>query len=134
MSTRLELWLQNPKLMRPAQELLMAVCVNCLHDPSLSTVANTSDAECVSNIVRIRLKAKALHNFYISCIREMLAAHPVNMSLVVKYTLMNELSSSRNPNNLSILSVVFQNKPEEGAFTLADVTQVFLFKFLLFFF
>ena len=28
-SQKLETWLQNPKLTRPAQELLLAVCLNC---------------------------------------------------------------------------------------------------------
>lgn len=33
-SSRLEIWLQNPKLMKPAQELLLSVCVNCCtHTP-----------------------------------------------------------------------------------------------------
>ncbi|KAL0272623.1 UNVERIFIED_CONTAM: hypothetical protein PYX00_005524 [Menopon gallinae] len=31
---KLEMWLQNPKLMKPAQELLLSICVNCTtHSP-----------------------------------------------------------------------------------------------------
>jgi Protein of unknown function (DUF3677). len=59
---RLEMWLQNPKMMRPAQELLMAVCVNC-------SSHTQRDVEVISHLVKIRLKTKALINLYLSCIR-----------------------------------------------------------------
>jgi integrator complex subunit 1 len=59
---RLEMWLQNPKVMRPAQELLMSVCVNC-------STHTQRDVEVISHLVKIRLKTKALINLYLSCIR-----------------------------------------------------------------
>lgn len=59
---RLEMWLQNPKVMRPAQELLMSVCVNC-------SSHTQRDVEVISHLVKIRLKTKALINLYLSCIR-----------------------------------------------------------------
>jgi integrator complex subunit 1 len=59
---RLEMWLQNPKLMRPAQELLMSVCLNC-------STHTQRDVEVISQLVKIRLKTKALINLYLSCIR-----------------------------------------------------------------
>lgn len=59
---RLEVWLQNPKLMRGAQELLMAVCVNC-------TTHTVKDVEVISGLVKTRLKTKALSSFYTQGIR-----------------------------------------------------------------
>ncbi|KAJ9601644.1 hypothetical protein L9F63_000177 [Diploptera punctata] len=59
---RLEMWLQNPKLMRPAQELLMSICLNC-------STHTQRDIEVISHLVKIRLKTKALINLYLSCIR-----------------------------------------------------------------
>ncbi|XP_078609542.1 integrator complex subunit 1-like isoform X2 [Branchiostoma floridae x Branchiostoma japonicum] len=116
---RLEMWLQNPKLTRPAQELLMSVCLNCVtQDPQ--------DVEVVSALIRVRLKTKPLINHYNSCMRELLNAHPENLSLVLKHTIYNELSNSRNPNNMSLLAVLFQHSPEEAAKFLAVVFQELL--------
>ncbi|XP_019614901.1 PREDICTED: integrator complex subunit 1-like [Branchiostoma belcheri] len=116
---RLEMWLQNPKLTRPAQELLMSVCLNCVtQDPQ--------DVEVVSALIRVRLKTKPLINHYNSCMRELLNAHPENLSLVLKHTIYNELSNSRNPNNMSLLAVLFQHSPEEAAKYLAVVFQELL--------
>lgn len=89
---RLEMWLQNPKvgrgsrqdhgqclpcscplrvthgpshllqLTRPAQDLLMSVCVNCsTHGPE--------DTDVISHLVKIRLKPKVLLNHYMLCVR-----------------------------------------------------------------
>lgn len=59
---RLELWLQNLKLNRPAQELLISVCVNC-------TTYNARDNEVVAQLVKIRLKTKALVQLYLTGIK-----------------------------------------------------------------
>jgi integrator complex subunit 1 len=70
---RLEMWLQNPKLMCPAQELLMSACLNC-------STHSQRDVEVISHLVKIRLKTKALINLYLSCIRYSkltLNEHPV---------------------------------------------------------
>jgi len=59
---KLEVWLQNAKLARPAQELLLAVCVNC-------TSRTQRDFDVISTIVKMRLKTKAMGNFYVLCIK-----------------------------------------------------------------
>lgn len=59
---KLEVWLQNAKLVRPAQELLLAVCVNCF-------THTQRDYDVISTIVKMRLKTKSLGNFYVSCIK-----------------------------------------------------------------
>lgn len=116
---RLEMWLQSPKLQRPATELLMSLCLNCNTHSQL-------DIECISHIIRIRLKHKPLINQYMSCLKELLAAHPDNIPSVMKHTLYNELSQARNPSNMSILSVIFQFAPEHAAIILAEEFQELL--------
>uniref|UniRef100_A0A023EZS6 Uncharacterized protein n=1 Tax=Triatoma infestans TaxID=30076 RepID=A0A023EZS6_TRIIF len=111
---RLEAWLQNPKLMRSAQELLMSLCVNC-------TSHTIKDVEVISCLIKMRLKTKALSNYYLSCIRELATAHPDNLGTVLKHTIYNELSTSRNPNNMSMLSVIFQCDPDRAPAYLADI-------------
>nr|CAD7438682.1 unnamed protein product [Timema bartmani] len=113
-ASRLEMWLQNPKLMRPAQELLMSVCVNC-------NTHTQKDVEVISHLVKIRLKTKALINLYLSCIRELISSHPDNLATLLKHTIYNELSNARNPNNMAMLSAMFQSAPDTAASLLADI-------------
>ncbi|BES89143.1 integrator complex subunit [Nesidiocoris tenuis] len=113
-ASRLENWLQNPKLVRSAQELLMSLCVNC-------SSHSMKDVEAISCLIKIRLKTKALSNFYLSCIKELVSAHPENLGTVLKHTIYNELSSSRNPNNLAVLPVIFQFDADRAARHLADI-------------
>uniref|UniRef100_T1J830 Uncharacterized protein n=1 Tax=Strigamia maritima TaxID=126957 RepID=T1J830_STRMM len=115
-ATRMELWLQNPKLMRPAQELLLSVCLNCNQH-------NQQDVEVISHLIKIRLKTKPLINHYLFCIRELLNQHNDNLGTLLKHTIYNELSNSRNPNNMALLGVMFQFAPEQSAKLLAEVFQ-----------
>ncbi|XP_026560396.1 integrator complex subunit 1 [Pseudonaja textilis] len=113
---RLEMWLQNPKLTRPAQDLLMSVCMNC-------NTHSSEDVEVVSNLIKIRLKPKVLLNHYMLCVRELLNAHQDNLGTVVKSVIFNELSNARNPNNMQILYTVLQHSPELAPKFLAMVFQ-----------
>ncbi|XP_061455379.1 integrator complex subunit 1 isoform X2 [Rhineura floridana] len=113
---RLEMWLQNPKLTRPAQDLLMSVCMNC-------NSHSAEDIEVVSNLIKIRLKPKVLLNHYMLCVRELLNAHRENLGTVVKSMVFNELSNARNPNNMQILYTVLQHSPELAPKFLAMVFQ-----------
>lgn len=72
-------------------------------------------------MAKIRFKTKPLINFYLACVRELINAHPENLSSVLKHTVYNELSNSRNPNNLPMIVVIFQTQPEESATLLADI-------------
>ena len=118
--SKLETWLQSPKLQRPATELLMSVCMNsCTH--------SHTDTETISVIIRFRIKHKPLLNQYLACIKELLSAHSDNIQTAIKNTMYNELSQSRNPSNMSILSVIFQYAPEHSAITLAEEFQELFF-------
>lgn len=116
---RLEMWLQNPKLQRPAQELLMYICVNC-------STHTQRDIEVMSNIIKIRLKPKALINFYLSSIKELVNANQENLSTLMKHTVYNELSSARNLNNMAVITTMFQISPDNAPVLLAHVLQEIL--------
>ncbi|XP_027778561.2 integrator complex subunit 1 [Marmota flaviventris] len=113
---RLEMWLQNPKLTRPAQDLLMSVCMNCnTHGPE--------DMDVISHLIKIRLKPKVLLNHYMLCLRELLNAHKDNLGTTIKFVIFNELSNARNPNNMQILYTVLQHSAELAPKFLAMVFQ-----------
>ncbi|KAK7174477.1 hypothetical protein R3I93_001635 [Phoxinus phoxinus] len=113
---RLEMWLQNPKLTRPAQDLLMSMCMNC-------NTHGSDDMEVISNLIKIRLKPKVLLNHYMLCVRELLNAHRDNLGTMVKFVIFNELSNARNPNNMQVLHTVLQHSPEQAPKFLAMVFQ-----------
>ncbi|XP_072273856.1 integrator complex subunit 1 [Pyxicephalus adspersus] len=113
---RLEMWLQNPKLTRPAQDLLMSVCMNC-------NTHGSEDMEVISNLIKIRLKPKVLLNHYMLAVRELLNAHRDNLGTMVKFVIFNELSNARNPNNMQILYTVLQHSSELAPKFLAMVFQ-----------
>ncbi|ELT96897.1 hypothetical protein CAPTEDRAFT_224526 [Capitella teleta] len=113
---RLEMWLQNPKLTRAAQDLLMSVCMNCDQNSS-------QDVDVMSQISKIRMKTKNLINHYMLCIKELLTQHPENLRTLMTHTVINELSNSRNPNNLTLITVMFQFESDQSAKLLAEVFQ-----------
>ncbi|XP_014390760.1 PREDICTED: integrator complex subunit 1, partial [Myotis brandtii] len=113
---KLEMWLQNPKLTRPAQDLLMSVCMNC-------NTHGAEDMDVISHLIKIRLKPKVLLNHYMLCIRELLNAHKDNLGTTIKFVIFNELSNARNPNNMQILYTVLQHSAELAPKFLAMVFQ-----------
>uniref|UniRef100_A0A8C9EAZ8 Integrator complex subunit 1 n=1 Tax=Phocoena sinus TaxID=42100 RepID=A0A8C9EAZ8_PHOSS len=113
---KLEMWLQNPKLTRPAQDLLMSVCMNCgTHGPE--------DVDVISHLIKIRLKPKVLLNHYTLCVRELLNAHRDNLGTTIKFVIFNELSNARNPNNMQTLYAVLQHSSAQAPKFLAMVFQ-----------
>ncbi|XP_062945726.1 integrator complex subunit 1 isoform X1 [Cynocephalus volans] len=113
---KLEMWLQNPKLTRPAQDLLMSVCMNC-------NTHGVEDMDVISHLIKIRLKPKVLLNHYMLCVRELLNAHKDNLGTTIKFVIFNELSNARNPNNMQILYTVLQHSSELAPKFLAMVFQ-----------
>lgn len=116
---RLEMWLHNPKLMRTAQELLSYVCYNC-------TTHTQKDVEVISQLVKMRLKTKAVINMYLNGVKELIGLHPDNLATMLKHTIYNELSNARNPNNMPMLAIMFQTLPEQSAKLLAEIFQELL--------
>ncbi|GFN78406.1 integrator complex subunit 1, partial [Plakobranchus ocellatus] len=113
---RIDMWLQNPKLTRVSQDLLLAVCTNCdKHDQS--------DLEVIGHLTKMRMKTKPLINHFLNCMRELLSQHPENLRMILNHTIYNELSTSRNPNNMPLLTVVFSHSPDQAAKILAEIFQ-----------
>ncbi|XP_033752257.1 integrator complex subunit 1-like [Pecten maximus] len=113
---RLEMWLQNPKLTRSAQELLMSLCMNC-------NQYDQNDIEVLSQLVKIRMKTKPLLNHFLSCIRELIPQHQENLRMMLTHTIYNELSNARNPNNMALISVMFQTSSTQATKVLAEIFQ-----------
>ncbi|XP_065397602.1 integrator complex subunit 1 isoform X3 [Macaca fascicularis] len=113
---KLEMWLQNPKLTRPAQDLLMSVCMNC-------NTHGSEDMDVISHLIKIRLKPKVLLNHFMLCIRELLSAHKDNLGSTIKLVIFNELSSARNPNNMQVLYTALQHSSDLAPKFLAMVFQ-----------
>lgn len=117
--TRLELWIHNGKLMKPAQELLTYICFNI-------TGQTVKDHEVLATLVKMRLKTKPLINVYMMCLKEMIQLQPDILPIALKYVVQNELSNARNPNNMGMLAAMFQTKPDQSARHLAEIYKEFL--------
>lgn len=120
--TRLELWISNAKLVKPAQDLLEFICYNI-------SASQPKDQEVLSHLLKMRLKTKPLINIYMNCLRDLINLQPDILKIMMKSVVQQELLilyNARNPNNMGILATIFQAKPEAAATTLAEIYQDFL--------
>lgn len=117
--TRLELWIHNQKLMKHAQELLTYICCN---------IRGTTprDHEVLSNLVKMRLKTKPVMTVYLNTVKEMINSQPDILFILLKFVVQNELSNARNPNNMGMLTNMFQTAPDASAECLAEIYKEFL--------
>jgi len=51
----------------------------------------------------------------VGCSRELVNQHSDNLKTLMMHAVYNELSNSRNPNNMSLLSTMFNHSPELSA-------------------
>ena len=106
---KLEMWIMNPKVSRPAQELMMAVAMNCTNQVP-------EDLEVIQNFLKLRFKNKPNINLFLNCLRELVNANREgNLPTLIKVTIFNELSAARNPNNMAMLGVMFSAGAQELA-------------------
>lgn len=115
--SRIESWLHNHKLMKPAQELLAYLCYNC-------SASSQRDLEIIAQLSKLRLKNKQMVNFFNNCLREMVYSFPENLYPLLKCTIYNEFSPARNANNLIVVGALFQVVPEATADAFADICLV----------
>lgn len=115
--SRIETWLHNHKLMKPAQELLAYLCYNC-------SASSQRDLEVIAQLSKLRLKNKPMLNYFNNCLREMVYSSPENLYPLLKYTIYNELSNARNSNNLIVVGALFQVAPDQSADAFADICLV----------
>ena len=95
-------------LYKNAQELLLAVCMNCDQHSS-------QDVEVISALCKIRLKNKSILNHYLLCLRQLITQHDDNLHTLMTHAVYNELSQSRNPNNMALLSTMFTQSGQKAA-------------------
>lgn len=120
--TRLELYLHNAKMVKPAQDLLEYICYNL-------SATQAKDQEVLSQLLKMRLKTKPLINIYMNCLKDLINQQPNILHLMMKAVVQQELLilyNARNPNNMGILATIFQAKPEAAATNLAEIYQDFL--------
>lgn len=120
--TRLELWIHNAKLVKPAQDLLEYICYNI-------SASQPKDQEVLSQMLKMRLKTKPLINIYMNCLKDLINLQPNILHMMMKSVVQQELLilyNARNPNNMGILATIFQGKPDEAATNLAEIYQEFL--------
>ncbi|XP_060659679.1 integrator complex subunit 1 [Drosophila nasuta] len=117
--SRLELWIHNGKLVKFAQQLLSYICFNIKGK-------STQDNEVLLVLIKMRLKTKPLINHYMSCLKEMIHLQPDILSTIMKLVVQNELSNTRNPNNMGMLATMFQTSPDQSAVNLAEIYQEFV--------
>ncbi|CAF4561884.1 unnamed protein product, partial [Rotaria sp. Silwood2] len=150
--SRLDIWLQNPKLNRTAEKLMIALCEN-LTKPTIATNNNNNhlltnghiinndmsyiDERAIEQLVNLRFKVRATNatnKMYILCIREMLKIDANLVDIIVRFIVHNELqqqisnsptiiTTSKNPNNLSLLHACCQSQPEHTCQSLAYTIQ-----------
>lgn len=113
---KIEMWLQNPKLTKATQDLLMSICLNCRDH-------NQNDVDVIGLLTKIRFKSKSLLSHYIHALKTLIDAHKDSITTLFNYIVYNELSNARNPTNMSVLAALMQHKPYASAETLAVVCQ-----------
>ncbi|KAH9422901.1 Integrator complex subunit 1 [Dermatophagoides pteronyssinus] len=107
---KLELWFQNPKLSRPAQDLLLTIFLNC----------DDKDVETLNYLLKIRLKQKPFISHFCVCFKELLQQKNGTFDIVMRILLTNELSGIRNLNNIQLLSIMFQQNSSDAPKILAE--------------
>ena len=126
-STKLDAWLHNTKLIRPAQDLLSSVCINSATDEALSN--SPENEEIVANLIRIKPKNKIVGNIVMTYLKEMALSSAAMGKVFVRNVVFNEFSgSSRNSNNMALLSQLIQSNSVIMTTHLAHAFQVALYQ------
>lgn len=146
--SRLDIWLQNPKLNRTAEKLMIALCENLTKPTLLNNHHQLTNGHMINNdtsyideraieqLVNLRFKARASNatsKMYTLCIREMLKNDANLVDIVVRFIVHNELqqnsmlpsilTTTKNPNNLPLLHACCQSQPENTCQSLAYAIQ-----------
>lgn len=66
-------------------------------------------------MVFFQLCYKQLKFIVLFIFRELLDQHPENIRMIMTHTIYNELSNTKNPNNMAIITTLFQKNGEQSA-------------------
>ena len=98
------MWIMNPKVSRAAQELLMAVAMNCSTHTNDEVEVITNN-EVITNFLKLRFKNKPNINLYLACIKELANANrEINLPTLIKLTIFNELSNGKDKEGITLNS------------------------------
>ena len=143
--SRLDIWLQNPKLSSTAEKLMITVCENLTKPLKTNYYYSLTNGHTVNNdisyidehaleqLINLRFKVRTSNptsKMYISCIREMLKNDVNLVDIIVRFIIQNELQqistsvpTNKNPNNLPLLIACCQAQPEQTYQSLAYAIQ-----------
>ena len=116
-ATKIEPWLQNPKLGRSALELFWHLVYN-----------STGDPDTISILLKSRVKTKSIVAHFLACIKEFLTQSEENIQLILRQSIQNEFSVNRGGNNMAIICSVINFSPEKSTRILAVLFQEMLYK------
>lgn len=112
---KLDTWLNNPKLAVCAQDLLLAICINC----------KENDVELIQNLVKLKPKPK-LQQHFLDCLKEVMKISNYTFELVFSQALINEVTRTRDQHNSNQIQLSFNFNPKLAAKLLAINFQKFL--------
>jgi len=126
---KIEFWLANPKIISLAQDLLLAICINC--------VSGVNDRELITQILKLKPKIKQQQHYY-DCIRELIKTNPLIFEFLIQLATVNELmlqqqqqqsqqqaqqQIARNQHNLYLLQTALSTDPSHSSKIFAQTMQ-----------
>lgn len=140
-ATKLETWLNNPKLTPAAQDLLLSICVNvnCSH-------GDQADKDIISQIIKLKPKIKQQQH-YLDCIRELIKNNASNFETLIQLMVLNDLNlqqqhyynqanqtaqqqqippPNRNQHYINILQTAFSTDSQQASKLFAEIMQKIL--------
>jgi hypothetical protein len=138
--SRLDIWLQHPKLNLTAERLMVALCENLTKPSILNTNTLTNghtnnndtsyiDERAIEQLINLRFKVRGSNvtsKMYILCIREMLKNDANLVDIIVRFIVHNELQQVSSPLTTIITSLLHaccQSQPEATCQSLAYIIQ-----------
>lgn len=114
---KLENWMQNPKLSKLSQDLLLTLLLN----------VTPMESETLSMLMRIKLKGKPLLNSFVNCIKEALKHNELIFDSIFTVVTRNEMANIRpNGSNTPLICQLFSHNSERATIVLANVLLNFI--------
>lgn len=109
---KLENWMQNPKLSKLSQDLLLTLLLN----------VTPMEMETLSTLMRIKLKGKPLLNSFVNCIKEALKHNEPIFESIFTVVTRNEMANIRpNGSNTPLICQLFAYNNQRATFVLSTV-------------
>jgi len=113
--SKLDSWMQHKFTKTAAQDLLMAICLNC-------NTHSQEDIQNISQLTKLRSRPKCLQYFF-DCLKELIKSHPSNHYTLITHLIYMELSNNRLSNNMVVLVGLLPIYPSQSTRYVAQVCQ-----------